>query len=164
MYIRTLKMYTWEDLFAQRVLQIRQQEFQFLSVSGSSCHNMNLFRIQPLLCCGTYLAFELNLTLRFLGHMQKCKYLDAFCVYFWACTPTIFSLFTFGLYAILGHSLDAATVSTLFPPYLDCSTLLSLYLRSRMVSTTEAILTLPCVGNFFRSSQALLSSTSFCRL
>ncbi|GAQ86722.1 ABC transporter C family [Klebsormidium nitens] len=40
------------------------------------------------------------------------KYLDAFCVYFWASTPMLFSFLTFGLYALLGHQLDAATVFT----------------------------------------------------
>ncbi|BBG99203.1 multidrug resistance-associated protein 11 [Prunus dulcis] len=37
------------------------------------------------------------------------KYLDAWCVFFWATTPTLFSLFTFGLFALMGHQLDAAT-------------------------------------------------------
>ncbi|XP_057825504.2 ABC transporter C family member 13 isoform X1 [Cryptomeria japonica] len=45
-------------------------------------------------------------------HLATRKYLDAWCVYFWATTPTLFSLFTFGLYALLGYSLDAATVFT----------------------------------------------------
>jgi len=41
--------------------------------------------------------------------------LDAWCVFFWATTPTLFSLFTFGLYALMGHQLDAAMVfSNLF--------------------------------------------------
>ncbi|KAJ7517215.1 hypothetical protein O6H91_21G014900 [Diphasiastrum complanatum] len=47
-----------------------------------------------------------------LKYLAVRKYLDALCVYFWACTPTLFSLFTFGLYALLGYSLDAATVFT----------------------------------------------------
>lgn len=45
--------------------------------------------------------------------MQVKKYLDAFCVYFWACTPTIFSLLTFGLFVLLGCTLTAATVKYL---------------------------------------------------
>lgn len=40
------------------------------------------------------------------------KYLDAWCVYFWATTPTLFSLFTFGLYSLLGYKVDAAIVFT----------------------------------------------------
>ncbi|KAH9715829.1 multidrug resistance-associated protein 11 [Citrus sinensis] len=40
------------------------------------------------------------------------KYLDAWCVFFWATTPTLFSLFTFGLFALMGHQLDAAMVFT----------------------------------------------------
>lgn len=38
--------------------------------------------------------------------------MDAWCVFFWATTPTLFSLFTFGLYSLMGHQLDAATVFT----------------------------------------------------
>ncbi|KAJ0965842.1 hypothetical protein J5N97_026980 [Dioscorea zingiberensis] len=40
------------------------------------------------------------------------KYLDAWCVFFWATTPTLFSLFTFGVFTLMGHPLDAATVFT----------------------------------------------------
>ncbi|KAK1373190.1 ABC transporter C family member 13 [Heracleum sosnowskyi] len=40
------------------------------------------------------------------------KYLDAWCVFFWATTPTLFSFCTFGLYALMGNQLDAATVFT----------------------------------------------------
>ncbi|XP_048129679.1 ABC transporter C family member 13 isoform X2 [Rhodamnia argentea] len=45
-------------------------------------------------------------------HLKTRKYLDAWCVFFWATTPTLFSLFTFGLYTLMGHQLDAATVFT----------------------------------------------------
>ncbi|BAT91542.1 hypothetical protein VIGAN_07014500 [Vigna angularis var. angularis] len=45
-------------------------------------------------------------------HLATRKYLDAWCVFFWATTPTLFSLFTFGLYALMGHQLDAAMVFT----------------------------------------------------
>ncbi|ONI16445.1 hypothetical protein PRUPE_3G098500 [Prunus persica] len=45
-------------------------------------------------------------------HLTTRKYLDAWCVFFWATTPTLFSLFTFGLFALMGHQLDAATVFT----------------------------------------------------
>ncbi|KAL3633123.1 ABC transporter C member 13 [Castilleja foliolosa] len=44
--------------------------------------------------------------------MKTRKYLDAWCVFFWATTPTLFSLCTFGLYSLMGHHLDAATVFT----------------------------------------------------
>ncbi|XP_011073322.1 ABC transporter C family member 13 [Sesamum indicum] len=72
-YIRTLKMYGWELLFASWLTKTRSSEVQYLSTR---------------------------------------KYLDAWCVFFWATTPTLFSLFTFGLYSLLGHQLDAATVFT----------------------------------------------------
>ncbi|KAI9089508.1 hypothetical protein K1719_029113 [Acacia pycnantha] len=45
-------------------------------------------------------------------HLATRKYLDAWCVFFWATTPTLFSLFTFGLYALMGNQLDAAMVFT----------------------------------------------------
>ncbi|KAG1326564.1 putative ABC transporter C family member 5 [Cocos nucifera] len=45
-------------------------------------------------------------------HLSTKKYLDAWCVFFWAITPTLFSLFTFGIFALMGHSLSAATVFT----------------------------------------------------
>lgn len=40
------------------------------------------------------------------------KYLDAMCVYFWAATPILMSLLTFGLFALLGHALTATVVFT----------------------------------------------------
>ncbi|KAI3894612.1 hypothetical protein MKW92_035428 [Papaver armeniacum] len=72
-YIRTLKMYGWELLFADRLRVARSLEVKYLSTR---------------------------------------KYLDAWCVFFWATTPTLFSLFTFGLFVLTGHSLNAATVFT----------------------------------------------------
>uniref|UniRef100_A0A1D1XUS0 ABC-type xenobiotic transporter n=1 Tax=Anthurium amnicola TaxID=1678845 RepID=A0A1D1XUS0_9ARAE len=72
-FIRTLKMYGWELLFANRLLEKRSQEVK---------------------------------------HLSTRKYLDAWCVFFWATTPTLFSLFTFGLFSWMGHQLDAATVFT----------------------------------------------------
>ncbi|KAF5176046.1 ABC transporter ATP-binding protein/permease VMR1, partial [Thalictrum thalictroides] len=72
-YIRTLKMYGWELLFAGRLRETRASEVKFLSTR---------------------------------------KYLDAWCVFFWATTPTLFSLFTFGLFTLTGNTLNAATVFT----------------------------------------------------
>ena len=40
------------------------------------------------------------------------KYLDALCVYFWVATSLLFSLFTFGLFVLLGHRLTAEVVFT----------------------------------------------------
>ncbi|KAK7270617.1 hypothetical protein RJT34_25919 [Clitoria ternatea] len=45
-------------------------------------------------------------------HLATRKYLDAWCVFFWATTPALFSLFTFGLFALTGHQLNAAMVFT----------------------------------------------------
>ncbi|XP_020530905.1 ABC transporter C family member 13 isoform X3 [Amborella trichopoda] len=73
MHIRTLKMYSWELLFSNRLMETREMEVK---------------------------------------HLSTRKYLDAWCVFFWATTPTLFSLFTFGLFALLGNQLTAATVFT----------------------------------------------------
>ncbi|MQM07035.1 hypothetical protein Taro_039864 [Colocasia esculenta] len=72
-YIRTLKMYSWEHLFSNRLLEKRSLE---------------------------------------VDHLSTRKYLDAWCVFFWATTPALFSLFTFGLFSLMGHPLNAATVFT----------------------------------------------------
>ncbi|GJZ67089.1 ABC transporter C family member 13 isoform X1 [Tanacetum coccineum] len=45
-------------------------------------------------------------------YLSTRKYLDAWCVFFWATTPTLFSFFTFGLYVMMGNQIDAATVFT----------------------------------------------------
>ncbi|XP_042499718.1 ABC transporter C family member 13-like [Macadamia integrifolia] len=71
--IRTLKMYGWELLFTNWLLETRSMEVKYLSTR---------------------------------------KYLDAWCVFFWATTPTLFSLFTFGVFTLMGNTLDAATVFT----------------------------------------------------
>jgi ATP-binding cassette subfamily C (CFTR/MRP) protein 10 len=44
--------------------------------------------------------------------LKKRKYLDALCVYFWATTPILVSLATFGMYTLLGHQLTAAKAFT----------------------------------------------------
>uniref|UniRef100_A0A0E0A5Y9 ABC transporter C family member 13 n=1 Tax=Oryza glumipatula TaxID=40148 RepID=A0A0E0A5Y9_9ORYZ len=76
-HIRTVKMYSWERLFTQRLVERRELE------------------VKHLACL--------------LFPDKTRKYLDAWCVYFWATTPTLFSLCTFSIFAIMGHSLDAAT-------------------------------------------------------
>lgn len=47
-----------------------------------------------------------------LSYLGKRKYLDAICVFLWACTPVFISLITFALYFWLNGSLDARTVFT----------------------------------------------------
>ncbi|CAM8929378.1 unnamed protein product [Rhodiola kirilowii] len=47
-------------------------------------------------------------------HLSTRKYLDAWCVFFWAATPTLFSMCTFGLFVLNGNQLDAPTVFTCF--------------------------------------------------
>ncbi|XP_025830829.1 multidrug resistance-associated protein 7 isoform X2 [Agrilus planipennis] len=47
-----------------------------------------------------------------LKYLKARKYLDAMCVYFWATTPVLISILTFGTYVLLGNVLTAATVFT----------------------------------------------------
>lgn len=44
--------------------------------------------------------------------LGKRKYLDALCVYFWATTPVLMCLLTFGVAALTGQELTASTVYT----------------------------------------------------
>ena len=54
--------------------------------------------------------------------LQKQKYLDAWCVFFWATTPVLMCLLTFGTYVLLGNRLTAATVRTRHcQGYIFCS-------------------------------------------
>ena len=45
-----------------------------------------------------------------LGSLRGRKYLDAWCVFFWATSPVLISVLTFVTYVALGHSLTAAKV------------------------------------------------------
>ncbi|KAJ8941323.1 hypothetical protein NQ314_010435, partial [Rhamnusium bicolor] len=47
-----------------------------------------------------------------LKYLKGRKYLDALCVYFWATTPVVISILTFGTYVLMGNKLTAATVFT----------------------------------------------------
>lgn len=47
-----------------------------------------------------------------LKYLKGRKYLDALCVYFWATTPVLISILTFGTYVLMGKTLTAATVFT----------------------------------------------------
>lgn len=47
-----------------------------------------------------------------LRYLKGRKYLDALCVYFWATTPVLISILTFGTYVLLGNKLTASTVFT----------------------------------------------------
>ena len=49
-----------------------------------------------------------------LKSLKGRKYLDAWCVYFWATTPAIISILTFTTYALLGNKLTAAKVQIVF--------------------------------------------------
>lgn len=45
-----------------------------------------------------------------LQSLKGRKYLDAWCVFFWACTPALISTLTFTTYVLLGNQLTAAKV------------------------------------------------------
>uniref|UniRef100_A0A7G3AAP6 ABC-type xenobiotic transporter n=1 Tax=Lutzomyia longipalpis TaxID=7200 RepID=A0A7G3AAP6_LUTLO len=47
-----------------------------------------------------------------LGYLAKRKYLDAVCVYFWATTPILMCLLTFGMSVLTGNILSPATTYT----------------------------------------------------
>ncbi|XP_058815016.1 ATP-binding cassette sub-family C member 10 [Topomyia yanbarensis] len=47
-----------------------------------------------------------------VGFLSRRKYLDALCVYFWATTPVLMCLLTFGTSVLLGSTLTAATTYT----------------------------------------------------
>ncbi|XP_071962252.1 ATP-binding cassette sub-family C member 10-like [Antedon mediterranea] len=47
-----------------------------------------------------------------LRSLKGIKYLDAWCVYFWATTPVLISILTFTTYASMGYNLTAAKVFT----------------------------------------------------
>lgn len=50
-----------------------------------------------------------DLRAREMISLSKQKYLDALCVYFWATTPIIINLLTFGTLTLLGKPMTAAT-------------------------------------------------------
>lgn len=70
---KQIKMQAFEDIFIERIQDLRKNEIVYLS---------------------------------------KRKYLDAWCVYFWATTPVIMCLLTFGGMALFGKPLTAATTFT----------------------------------------------------
>ncbi|XP_015120641.1 multidrug resistance-associated protein 7 [Diachasma alloeum] len=47
-----------------------------------------------------------------IKYLRGRKYLDALCVYFWATTPVLISILTFGTYVLAGNPLTAKTVFT----------------------------------------------------
>lgn len=69
-----------------------------------------------------YLNLEIHTLLKIICNFSRAaelkslkgrKYLDAWCVYFWATTPVIISILTFTTYALLGNKLTAAKVEVL---------------------------------------------------
>lgn len=71
--IRQIKYLTWESIFEEKILKIREKEFHCL---------------------------------------QVIKYLDAFCVFFWATTTIVISTLSFLFYDILGDNLKEVNIFT----------------------------------------------------
>lgn len=91
--IRVLRFHSWESFFSQRITS-------------------------KLFICGIYFISRIDLYYQCLEIREKelsslrgRKYLDALCVYFWATTPVLVSLLSFGTYVLLGNDLTAAKVS-----------------------------------------------------
>lgn len=55
-----------------------------------------------------------NIRQKELRALRGRKYLDAFCVYFWATTPVLISVLTFTTYTLLGNQLTPAKVDKFF--------------------------------------------------
>lgn len=55
-----------------------------------------------------------------LKSLKGRKYLDAWCVYFWATTPVMISILTFTTYALLGNKLTAAKVKVFWSDLNQC--------------------------------------------
>ena len=70
---KQIKLQALEDIFTDKIEELRKTELKFLS---------------------------------------KRKYLDAWCVYFWATTPVLMCLLTFGGLVLMGNNLTAATTYT----------------------------------------------------
>lgn len=70
---KQIKLQALEDIFTDKIQELRKTELKFLS---------------------------------------KRKYLDAWCVYFWATTPVLMCLLTFGGLVLMGNKLTAATTYT----------------------------------------------------
>uniref|UniRef100_A0A1B0CZD8 ABC-type xenobiotic transporter n=1 Tax=Phlebotomus papatasi TaxID=29031 RepID=A0A1B0CZD8_PHLPP len=70
---KQIKLYAWEDIFVEKIEELRRTELKFLA---------------------------------------KRKYLDAVCVYFWATTPILMCLLTFGVSVLTGNILTPATTYT----------------------------------------------------
>jgi len=77
---------------------VKKECFSFVTVKSN--HNSKL---QNLTQYNLSRAAELK-------SLKGRKYLDAWCVYFWATTPVIISILTFTTYALLGNKLTAAKV------------------------------------------------------
>lgn len=99
-------------------------------------------------------------------HLSTRKYLDAWCVFFWATTPTLFSLFTFGLYSLMGHQLDAATVFTCVALFNNLISPLNSFpwvingLIDAVISTRRLSRFLSCTEHEHKSGETGVSSSS----
>jgi len=94
--IRVLKFHAWETFFMDRVNGRKKHRF------------FPIFLILKL----KFFPLFLDIRNKELKNLKGRKYLDAMCVYFWATTPVLVSLFSFGTFVLLGNTLTAAKVQS----------------------------------------------------
>ena len=92
------------------------------------------------------------------------KYLDALCVYFWAATSLLFSLFTFGLFVLLGHKLTAEVVFTslalfnvLISPLNSFPWILNGLVEAVVLTTTTMIMIMAMVTSIYKRQSLTVS-------
>ena len=71
-----------------------------------------------------------------LTQLKAKKYLDAGCVYFWACTPILMSVLTFMTYVFIGNKLTPAKVNQVFIIQIE---LINLYLIHNYSDLSEFV-------------------------
>ncbi|KAG9131178.1 hypothetical protein Leryth_006037 [Lithospermum erythrorhizon] len=100
-------------------------------------------------------------------YLSTRKYLDAWCVFFWATTPTLFSLCTFGLYTLMGHQLDAATVFTCLALFNNLISPLNSFpwvingLIDAIISTRRLSNYLSCPGHETKPERGVCKKSNF---
>jgi ATP-binding cassette subfamily C (CFTR/MRP) protein 10 len=92
--IRVLKFHSWEHFFMHRVAR-----------------KDGLIELLVILIKLTDFYNFVGIREKELKNLKGRKYLDALCVYFWATTPVLVSVLSFGTYVLLGNELTAAKVN-----------------------------------------------------
>ncbi|KAK2707578.1 ATP-binding cassette sub-family C member 10-like isoform X2 [Artemia franciscana] len=91
----------------RKMLAAKDERVKVTSEALSGIQNIKFLAIEEY-----FLRRIFRLREKELKYLKGRKYLDAICVYFWASTPVLISLFTFTLYSFLGYDLVASKVFT----------------------------------------------------